>query len=350
MKKNLLIAIAALALSSHAFAAAPDAATLEKYVRRASMVCPGSTFSVKAVAQPPAGFNLYRVTQTSTDPNCSRNAYLAVSPLTGMTLFGDAFQLPAGGTIDSNLKDLAGRLLKKTVTVKVGAPEGKEKVRRGTIITPSRIGPFEYHGWIDSAGKYFIVGRKGNINVDAGETFLAAIGAPSAVTRGNSMGRVRIVELSDFECPTCQRAHLMLEPFIKKNLGKISYSRLDLSLFEHHEWSFDAAMGARAIQKVAPNLYWEYVDSIFTNQEITNAGNVKQMIMNFAEDHDIPWSKVEPFYSSAADRKALLSQISKAFDNGVLATPTFIVNGQMIFFGTDGEHIRTYLERAVSGK
>jgi protein-disulfide isomerase len=142
----------------------------------------------------------------------------------------------------------------------------------------------------------------------------------------------------------------MLEPLIRKNLGKISYSRLDLSLFEHHKWSFDAAMGARAVSKVAPNLYWEYVDYIFTNQEIINEGNAMQMIMNFFEDHDIPWKKIEPLYNSPSDRKALLNQVSRAFDNGVLATPTFIVNGQMIFFGTEGEHIRQYLERAISGK
>lgn len=350
MKKSLFVAAAALAMAAQSFAAPANDATLEKYLRRAMTICPGTSFTIKPVPESLAGFNLYRVVQNSTDQNCTHSGYLAVAPKTGNTLLGDAFLLPTNGTIDARLKDLGSKLLKKPVTVTIGKEAGAEKLRPVAIITQSRYGPFEYHGYVDSSSKYFFVGRKGNLSVDPGESLLDALGISNAVNRGNSMGRVRILELSDFECPTCQRAHMMLEPFFRKNLGKIAFSRLDLSLFEHHEWSFEAAMGARAISKVAPAKYWDYVDYMFTNQEIINPSNVTQMIQSFCEDQNIDWKKIAPLYNSKTDRKALLLQISHAYDNGVLATPTYIVNGQNVFFGTDGDYLRSYLEQVVNGK
>lgn len=346
MMKRAVVVLSLLTATT--LAAATDPA-VDRYVRRALPVCPGSNVKITSVGnQGPAGFETFRVQQTSTEEGCGRNAWALASIKGNEIVFGDVLQLPkATGAIDKRLQQFAFNLLKKPVTVKVGAAVGSDGLRPVTITSGSKHGPFEYHGFVDSSERFFIIGRRGSRHADPGDQFTAALGIADAATRGNAMGRIRVLELSDFQCPTCARAHHALEPFFKKNLSKISYSRLDLSLFESHDWSFDAAMAARAIQKLAPAKYWAYVDYIFTSQESLTAANIEKKIREFAEDNDIAWSKIGPFYSSAAERRKLLAQISRAYDNGVMGTPTFIVNGQPVYYGVDGAHLRQYLERLV---
>jgi protein-disulfide isomerase len=181
----------------------------------------------------------------------------------------------------------------------------------------------------------------------------SSLGMNAAVRRGNQKAKVEIIEMSDFQCPTCGRAHKQIEPLISKYLSKINYARLDLPLFEHHQWSLPAALGARAIQKVAPTKYWSYVNFIFGNQETIektaseNPQTFDKVLQNFCEDHDIDWKAVERIYRSPTERTALLEQVSRAFDNGIVSTPTYIINGQIMGFGPDGTFTIAAIKRAI---
>jgi protein-disulfide isomerase len=171
----------------------------------------------------------------------------------------------------------------------------------------------------------------------------------AAVRRGNGMAKVEIIEISDFQCPSCARAHQSLEPYFARNLGRVSYARLDLPLFEHHEWALPAAAAARAIHKVAPAKYWDYVDAVFKNQETIGKRPFDAFLKEFLEDNDIPWSKIEPAYNSKSERASLLDQVSRLYAAGVNSTPTFLINGQILGFG-DGKHAFEMIQRMVNGK
>jgi protein-disulfide isomerase len=117
----------------------------------------------------------------------------------------------------------------------------------------------------------------------------------------------------------------------------MNYVRIDLPLFEHHEWAIPAAMGARALQKVAPNKYWAYVDYVFKNQELIGKRKIDEVVREWMEDNDVDWNAIAKVYNSKSERQALLDQVSRAFAVGVAATPTFVVNGQILGFG--GGHV-----------
>src|SRR5687767_15300371 len=97
----------------------------------------------------------------------------------------------------------------------------------------------------------------------------------------------------------------------------MNYVRIDLPLFEHHEWSIPAALGARAIQRVAPAKYWTYVDYVFKNQEAIGKQSFDKVIEDFAEDNDISWAAIKPIYTSKEERQALLDQVSAAIRLGM---------------------------------
>src|SRR6202022_458250 len=113
-------------------------------------------------------------------------------------------------------------------------PDG---IRAVSILKQAKgVGGFNYHGCVDASNSYLIVGTRGNLNTDPGKTMIESIGLAGAMHRGNPKAKVQIIEMSDFECPTCARAHKKVEPIIAKNLDKIDYYRRDLPLFHHHEW------------------------------------------------------------------------------------------------------------------
>lgn len=353
MKRLALAALlAALPLSAHA-APPIDMAAIRTYVTKALTRCPNPKLTIEPVGfEGPAHFLLYEVTLTSSDENCSTHKYLLYSPATQQMVLGTILQLPQDSRpVAVRITEQTSEQLKTPVTVNVSpfpVPDGLKPV---TITKNTPYGPFLYHTYVDASERFLVIGTRGNLREEPGKTMREAIGADKAVRRGNKAAKVEIVELSDFECPSCARAHKKIEPIIEKYLSKINFGRLDLPLFEHHEWAVPAAMGARAIQKVAPAKYWTYANYLFENQEkIGTLPSFDKFFQEWIEDHDIDWKKIEPIYRSAAERAQLMDQVSRAFDNGINSTPTFLINGQPMGFGPDGSFTIDAIKKAVGAK
>jgi protein-disulfide isomerase len=350
--KNLPLGIAALAaVVSFSSAEAADIAALRSYATKALPRCPSSNITVEPIPQSgPAGFQAFKVTQTSSDEHCGSQQLLLYSPTSQQTVFGRVVTLPADSRpVEKRVAEYASAALKVPTTVKFvpfGLPDGMRQV---LMIRQTEHGSFSYRGYIDASNKYLLMGWRGSLQEDPGKTIKRMLGLDAAARRGNGAAKVEIIEISDFQCPSCARAHETLEPYFAKNLGKVSYSRLDLPLFEHHEWALPAALAARAINKVAPAKYWRYVDAVFANQESIGKRPFETFLKEFLEDNDIPWSKIQPLYKSPTERAALLEQVSRLYAAGVSSTPTFIVNGQVLGFG-DGTHAFEAIKKTVEGK
>jgi len=349
--KTLFLALgaAAVALSAHA----ADLTTLTNYAKRALPKCADSVVKLELLPQQgPLGFQPYELTQKSSDTTCGAQKLLLYSPATRQVLIGTIFALPMDSRpVDQRVAEQASTLLKQPMTATVSAFPLPDRVRGVAMSKKTPFGIFSYHGYVDGSERFLIVGTRGNLNTDPGKTLLEALNAKTAgVWRGNKAAKNEIVELSDFQCPTCGRAHKTLEPLIEKHLKNVHYARIDLPLFEHHEWAFPAAMGARAIQKVAPAQYWKYVDFLFQNQEAVDKQKFDTVLKNFCEDRDINWTAVEKIYRDPAQRQALMDQVSLAFDNGIISTPTYIINGQVMGYGPEGKTTIDAVKAAIGMK
>jgi protein-disulfide isomerase len=351
MKRALLATVLAiLPLCASAQKAPTLNAALTDFATRSLPKCPDEKVTVSPLGQVgPTGFVLYTLSQESSDPSCQHKAYMLHSPATGQVLIGTIFTLPQDGKpVATRVAQVASEALKEPIAAIVAPfplPDGihavsMEKQAKG-------VTGFSYHGYVDGSNGYLIVGTRGNLNSDPGKTIIDSIGLAGATHRGNPKAHVQIIELSDFECPTCAKAHKKVEPIIAKNLDKVDYYRLDLPLFEHHEWALNAALGARALSKVSPGKYWTYVNFVFENQETIDKQPFDKVLQNFCEDHDANWKAVEKIYHSPAEKKALVEQVSRAFDNGILSTPTYIINGQILGFGPEGTFTIEAIKKAI---
>lgn len=349
MKKLLLaISMVSFALAAHA----ADNAALSRWAAKALTRCPDSKITIEEMTVPlaPVNFQVFTVTQTSSDKSCGGQKYLLYSPKSEQILMGAVIPLPADARpAEVRVDEVANQLLKadtKTTIAPFPLPDGLHAV---TITKPTTFGPFSYHGFIDQGQHFLIIADRANLRDDPSKTLIESLGvAANGVRRGKAKSKVQIVELSDFQCPTCGHAHKTVEPIIAKALGKISYTRLDLPLFEHHQWSIFAALGARAIQKVAPAKYWTYVNYVFENQETIDKQKFDDVLKNFCEDRDINWAAVEKIYRDPNEKAKLLDQVSRAFDAGIISTPTYIVNGQILGFGPEGKYTIDSIKKAIA--
>jgi protein-disulfide isomerase len=348
MMRKLIVLAAALAAPS-LFAAPPTSAQVKTYVEHAFAQCPAQSFTVTQIQQDgPAGFDIYKAEQKSSDEYCGSQKYFLVSPKTGQTILGTIIKLPEDSRpVHIRASEHATNVLKTPVSARIAPmllPDGLKAI---AMTRDTQFGQFSYNGFIDASERFMMIGMRGNINEKPEQTLREQLGLANGAQRGSAKSKTEIIELSDFECPTCGRAHKMLEPIVSKNVSKVNYIRLDLPLFEHHEWALQAAMGARALQRVAPAKYWEYVNDVFANQQKLTVQSIDDFVKNWMTDRDIDWNAINAIYSSKSDRQALLDQVSRAFAVGIASTPTYIINGQAMGFGPEGEYTVNAVRKAL---
>jgi protein-disulfide isomerase len=348
--KRALLAITLLACTAAAQAQSRDPlANLKAYASKVLPRCPGGQLTLEPVnSKGPANFGSFVVTLRSSDQYCGTQKYLLYSPKSQQVVIGSVIPLPTDNRPAAvRLTEEATRLLGKKVTATVAPfplPDGLKAV---AIARQTPYGSFSYNGFVDAADQFLIVGFRGSLNADPTKALRDTLGASTGAQRGNTAAKVEVLEISDFQCPTCARAHEKLEPIIRQNLSKMNYVRIDLPLFEHHEWAIPASMGARALQRVAPAKYWAYVDYIFKNQEAIGKRKIDEVVKEWMDDNDVDWTAVSKIYNSKAERQALLDHVSRAFAVGIAATPTFVVNGQIMGFGPEGTFTMDAIKSAV---
>lgn len=348
--KKLILAIG-IVISTTASAAPINNPQLESFLRKAMLLCPSGTFEIEPVGeQGPAGFDSYRVTESSkSEERCREVTFAMLSKTTNQIVLAAVFPLAADQRpLEARVKEITDRALEKSTTVNVAQMPIADGLKKVGISYDTDQGPIKAEAYLDSSGRFLMAGRLLDRSQDPRRQYLKAIGAENAAKKPAKGAAVEVLEISDFQCPSCMHAHEKLAPFLKKHQGEISYARLDLPFYEHHDWTIVPTLIARTIQKTAPDKYWQFVATVFSRQEQITAKNVEAQIKEVCDDLDLDWKKLEPSLKSKSEKAALLTQIGKMYDNDVYATPTFVVNGQRVFYSGDSTFFTSYVEALIS--
>ena len=132
------------------------------------------------------------------------------------------------------------------------------------------------------------------------------------------------------DLPSFQHAAGFLKPILDKYGDKIRYIRYDLPLINMHPWAFSAAMAGRAIHRQKPELFWDYKEQVYANQDKLNAFTIDDFARHFAQDHDLDLKKYDADVASPELQASILAGAGVAFSNDVRATPTYMVNGATV--------------------
>lgn len=89
--------------------------------------------------------------------------------------------------------------------------------------------------------------------------------------------------------------------------------------------SVNAALAARAAQ--AQGKYWEYQELLYENQ---SEGFSDELLVDLAEEAGLDVPRFEEGFYSGRYREAVAEDFQEGQQLGVSATPTFIVNGEVM--------------------
>jgi len=161
---------------------------------------------------------------------------------------------------------------------------------------------------------------------------LQALGKPGSA--------VQIVIFSDYQCPYCSKAFLILDELIANNPDQIQIHVRNFPL-DGHPLAKPAAIAAICANE--QGRFWEYHNLLFKNQEqLSIEGFAK-----FAQDLNLNEELFNRCQSSEFPVHIIEDDIAAAEKYNITGTPALIINNELIF-GADEETIKTIVETGIN--
>lgn len=165
--------------------------------------------------------------------------------------------------------------------------------------------------------------------------------------KGDANAPVTIVEFTDYQCPYCGRYSKETLPEIVKNYvdtGKVKYVLRDFPL-NFHPNAKPAANAAECVREQGgDDMYFEYHDVLFANQETLDLDSLKK----FAADFDIDQEE----FASCVDDGKYNTEVDEDFAEGakygVQGTPTFFINGTYLSGAQPYANFEAAIEEALA--
>lgn len=184
---------------------------------------------------------------------------------------------------------------------------------------------------------------------DADQPYIgASLGDPDAP--------VTMVIYSDFQCPFCRLFAAETEPKIIEDFVRPGKVRLEFREFpilggpDLESKSNESSMAAQgALCAAEQDQYLEYHDKLFANQQAENQGSFSEKrLKQFADELGLDTGAFNTCLDSGRYVAALEQSKAEGQEQGVTATPMFILNGQVIQMPAQGyDLLKKQIEAAV---
>lgn len=139
---------------------------------------------------------------------------------------------------------------------------------------------------------------------------------------GDPNAPVEIIEFSDFQCSFCARASGTVKQVLAEYGDQVTFVYRDFPLDSIHPMATPAAIAAECIREQGGDeIYFEYHDVIFANQQSLSKANLKKWSQDLGYDID-----------ECLDSEKYLSEVKNDLADAQAAggrgTPYFIINGK----------------------
>lgn len=348
--KNILTLALTFFVGASAYAIDVDP-KLDRAVRELLPVCDNATIKYEELSvKLPPRFSGVLVTSESERHACNASLAAITAP-SGAIFVGAPWPIAneEGATVEEKLKNFTWRNMQEQMVATIDRKPNAEGLYPVTLNQTTENGKMPLDGFVDPDGRVFFFGRFRPANGDlrAARTKVFEPYLPQSPAKGAKDAAVTIVEFSDFQCPSCQRAAGYVDPIMEKHGDQVRYVRFDLPL-TGHAWAFPAALAGRAIYRQKPELFWEYKKQVYANQGNLNPFSFWDWARGFATDHELDLARYDKDLASAEIKTQILAGAGTALTNDVRATPTYMVNGAVVEPGDDGKLLAAYVEKLLT--
>ncbi len=145
---------------------------------------------------------------------------------------------------------------------------------------------------------------------------------------GGVNAKLTIVEFSDFQCPHCRKAHVILQTILPGYGDQVKLVFKNMPLSMHHSSKALAQLGEAAHKQ---GKFWPLHDLIFKRQaEFKDTPLDKKALMRLAEDAGLDIVRAEKDYDDSSAVKAVEADQKEAERLKIRSTPVFLFNGLLI--------------------
>ena len=218
-----------------------------------------------------------------------------------------------------------------TLTVEPFHDSGIPNFLAVTIAAQSDKGKQTEDFYATSDKQVFVMGKILNLGVDLRREALRTMATVNQPSQGPAHAPVTIVEYADLECPMCGKLHLFLEDDLLPKYGdKVRLIFKEFPLVQIHDWSLTAAIANECVYKLKPEAFAPYRTLIFQNQSTTNAANVRDNLLSYADQVGVDRSSLAGCLDSKASMPRIDEGTNEAKRLEVQSTPTCFINGRML--------------------
>lgn len=170
-------------------------------------------------------------------------------------------------------------------------------------------------------------------------------------TYDKSMGAadapVLVMEYADFQCPYCKLFAEGTGQQLKTeyvDTGQVRFVFRNLAfLGDESVWAAEAAECAKDQGR-----FWEYHDKIFAEQGAENSGMLSMdNLKEFAASLELDTARFDECLDTHEHRDQVQAERAEAQRRQINATPTLLVNGQLIQGGANYDTLRAAIEAAL---
>jgi protein-disulfide isomerase len=164
-------------------------------------------------------------------------------------------------------------------------------------------------------------------------------------TKGNPDSGITLIEYSDFQCPACASYSPVLEKLVEDEGDNFLFVYRHFPLTQAHPKAELAAQAAEAAGR--QNNFWEMHNLLFERQnEWPNTFNTKSKFVEYARELGLDTEQFESDIDSDEVKNKVNQNSSEARTVGLLATPSFILNGKFIQNPQNLSEFKTLIQNA----
>ncbi len=182
------------------------------------------------------------------------------------------------------------------------------------------------------AGAVFFIKRNKPAPVLPSQSMTGVSGLLTVLkVQGPSNAPVKIVEYSDFDCPSCRAVQTDLQGLFKNYPGKVQLTYKHFPLTSH-PWSIYAHQAAECMNRQGK--FWPYHDLLYGKQQEWAFSNVPpvEILVRYARELGADMDRFEKCMTDVAVTRAIYTEKEEGNKRQVTATPTFFL-GEERFVG-----------------
>jgi protein-disulfide isomerase len=161
--------------------------------------------------------------------------------------------------------------------------------------------------------------------------------------RGPENAAITLVEFSDLQCPFCQRFHPTVQRLLQEYPDKIRWVYRHYPLTQIHPEAQPAAEAAECAGQQGK--FWEYVDSLFDNQQSLAAAYYPEL----AKTLKLNVSKFSACLTDGIGKAKIAADVAEGNQIGVNGTPTSYLNGQEVAGAQPYETVKAQVDALLGG-